>query len=55
MYEFGLTLIDKALTTPIECPSSPDITWEKTYCMIQKMRKTRYGKLLHFNFICSWY
>lgn len=41
MYEFGLNLIDKALGIAIECPTKPDINWEKTYVMIQKMRKTR--------------
>lgn len=41
MYEFGLNLIDKALGVSIECPTKPDINWEKTYVMIQKMRKTR--------------
>lgn len=41
MYEFGLTLMDQALVIPIESPTQPDIEWEKTYAMIQKMRKSK--------------
>ncbi|PNF22291.1 hypothetical protein B7P43_G02904 [Cryptotermes secundus] len=40
-YESGLLLIDKALSIPIECPSSPDLTWEKASVMLQKMKKTK--------------
>jgi hypothetical protein len=40
-YESGLLLIDKALSIPIECPSNPDLSWEKASMMLQKMKKTK--------------
>ncbi|RZF32840.1 hypothetical protein LSTR_LSTR009391, partial [Laodelphax striatellus] len=40
-YEEGLGLIDLALELRVECPSNPDITWEKGCVMLQKMRKTK--------------
>lgn len=40
-YNAGLSVLDKALSINIECPSNPDITWEKACAMVQKMKKTR--------------
>ncbi|XP_054263895.1 protein spartin isoform X2 [Macrosteles quadrilineatus] len=40
-YDQGLMLLDKALAVNIECPSSPDLSWERACCMMDKMRKTR--------------
>ncbi|XP_066999747.1 protein spartin [Anabrus simplex] len=40
-YDAGLVALDRALSIPIECPSNPDITWEKAGAMVQKMKKTR--------------
>lgn len=41
LYEEGLVLIDKALSATVECPESPDFTWEKACSMLDKLKKTR--------------
>jgi len=40
-YERGLLLIDKALSIPIECPLHPDLMWQKSSVMLEKMKKTK--------------
>jgi hypothetical protein len=34
-------LLDKALSIPIECPSHPDLMWQKASVMLEKMKKTK--------------
>lgn len=41
LYEEGLMLIDKALSITVECPESPDFTWEKACSMLDKLKKTK--------------
>lgn len=40
-YEVGLEIMDRALNIRIECPSNPDVSWERACVMMQKMKKTR--------------
>ncbi|CAH0382882.1 unnamed protein product [Bemisia tabaci] len=40
-YEEGLDFLKKAFELRVECPSNPDLSWEKACVMLQKMKKSR--------------
>ncbi|XP_060526776.1 protein spartin [Cylas formicarius] len=52
-YKEGISLIDQALNIQVQCPDTPDVTWDKACQMVQKIKKTRAEVLTRIHCIQS--